>query len=62
MFRPGDPAGDHSRVSGRPGRHARKAANSKTALKRVEAFALLRDLIPYPFMTGTQTVQQRRRT
>ena len=29
---------------------------AKTALKRVEAFALLRDLMPYPFMTGTQTV------
>lgn len=30
--------------------------NARTALKAVEKFALVRDLLPYPIMTGTETV------
>ena len=29
---------------------------ARTALKQVEAFAVVRDLVPYPFMTGTSVV------
>ena len=31
--------------------------NARTALKAVEKFALVRDLVPYPFMTGTSIIQ-----
>lgn len=31
--------------------------NARTALKAVEKFALVRDLLPYPIMTGTETIK-----
>jgi integrase len=39
-------------LSATPGR----AKNARTALKAVEKYALVRDLLPYPIMTGTETV------
>jgi integrase len=31
--------------------------NARTALKAVEKFALVRDLLPYPILTGTETIK-----
>src|SRR5262245_1554779 len=36
-----------------PGRQV----NARTALKSVEKFALVRDLLPYPIMTGTEAIR-----
>ena len=33
-----------------------KQLNARTALKAVEKFAVVRDLVPYPFMTGTTCI------
>lgn len=40
-------------LAGTPGQQV----NAKTALKAVEKFALVRDLLPYPIMTGTETIK-----
>lgn len=40
-------------LAGTPGRQK----NARTALKAVEKFALVRDLLPYPIMTGTETIK-----
>jgi integrase len=40
-------------LAGVPGRQK----NARTALKAVEKFALVRDLMPYPIMTGTETIK-----
>jgi integrase len=40
-------------LAGTPGRQK----NARTALKAVETFALVRDLLPYPIMTGTETIK-----
>lgn len=40
-------------LSGTPGRQH----NARTALKAVEKYALVRDLLPYPIMTGTAAIK-----
>lgn len=40
-------------LAGTPGRQK----NARTALKAVETYALVRDLLPYPIMTGTETIK-----
>ena len=39
-------------LAGTPGRQK----NARTALKAVEKYALVRDLLPYPIMTGTEVI------
>jgi hypothetical protein len=40
-------------LAGTPGRQK----NARTSLKAVEKFALVRDLLPYPILTGTETIK-----